>query len=350
MPLKSFCQPIALALISLILVLTSCEETDIPYVETIKVTEISTSSALCMGEVHCNGNARILEKGVCWGINPNPLKDDNHIIDGDKEGLIEIRISELEESQKYYARAYASNRQYTGYGEVIEFTTGETIPNPEIPDNFTDVRDGNQYKIVKIGEQWWMAENLAYIPSVSPSTVASYDKPVYYVYGYEGTEVTEAKQSEAYLEYGALYNWEAAMNGEESSDLNPGNVQGVCPTGWHLPSDSEWKQLELYLGMSEDVVDEEQGRGYQAMWLKEAGNKHWFVPNPSDNAMKFTALPGGRSLINRFDAQGAYGFYRSSTETSTTTSWTRCFGYNSSNIYRGRYSKSEGQSVRCVKD
>jgi len=61
--------------------------------------------------------------------------------------------------------------------------------------------------------------------------------------------------------YGRLYNWETMMNGEESSDEVPSGVQGICPDGWHVPSDNEWKILEMYLGISQSEVDQIGWRG-----------------------------------------------------------------------------------------
>src|SRR4030042_875983 len=88
---------------------------------------------------------------------------------------------------------------------------------------------------------------LAYLPAVSPPASESMTDPYYYVYDYNGNSVTAAKATGNYMTYGVLYNWSAAMNGAASSIANPSGVQGVCPTGWHLPSDAEWTQLTDYL-------------------------------------------------------------------------------------------------------
>ena len=113
---------------------------------------------------------------------------------------------------------------------------------------FNDFRDNNIYRTVKISSQCWMAENLAYLPSVSPSSTGSDITPYYYVYDYQGTDVSVAKTSTNYQTYGVLYNWPAVMNGESSSTSVPSGVQGICPSGWHLPSDGEWTVLTNYLG------------------------------------------------------------------------------------------------------
>ena len=125
------------------------------------------------------------------------------------------------------------------YKPTIEETTSGT---------FIDSRDGNEYNWVQIGDQIWMAENLKYLPSVVGSGTGSETTPYYYVYGYNGTNVADAKATDNYATYGVLYNWTAAMDGEASSTTNPSGIQGVCPAGWHLPSDAEWTELTDYLG------------------------------------------------------------------------------------------------------
>jgi len=97
---------------------------------------------------------------------------------------------------------------------------------------FTDSRDGKVYKTVTVGDQVWLAEDLAYLPAVSPAATGSQTESHYYVYGYEGTDVAQAKATDNYGTYGVLYNLQAAMT--------------ACPEGWHLPSDAEWTQLEEY--------------------------------------------------------------------------------------------------------
>ena len=112
---------------------------------------------------------------------------------------------------------------------------------------FIDPRDDQEYQTVTIGDQVWMAENLAYLPAVSPSSASSSFQPYYYVYDYEGTNVSEAKATNNYSTYGVLYNW--------------GATSEACPTGWHLPSEDEWQELEIYLGMSESELDNIGYRG-----------------------------------------------------------------------------------------
>jgi len=99
-------------------------------------------------------------------------------------------------------------------------------------ENYTDHRDGNIYPTIQIGNQCWMAKNLAYLPSVVGASTESNTVAYYYVYGYNGTDVNAAKATTNYSTYGVLYNWTAAST--------------ACPSGWHLPTDAEQYTLENY--------------------------------------------------------------------------------------------------------
>ena len=109
-------------------------------------------------------------------------------------------------------------------------------------DTIVDPRDGKVYNIVKIGNQWWMAENLnaikysdgTAIPLVEDTAAWNNLTEIDKAYCYYDNDVSNGDI------YGALYTWVAAMNGAVSSDANPSGVQGICPAGWHMPSDEEW--------------------------------------------------------------------------------------------------------------
>jgi uncharacterized protein (TIGR02145 family) len=107
-------------------------------------------------------------------------------------------------------------------------------PQTQPGNTFTDSRDGHVYQIVTIGSQLWIAENLKYLPSVIEPITGSETIRYYYVYGYEGINETVAITTANYAAYGVLYNWPVAMD-EQQAVLHPSGVQGVCPSGWHLP-------------------------------------------------------------------------------------------------------------------
>ena len=213
---------------------------------------------------------------------------------------------------------------------------------PQIYPTFTDSRDSNVYQTVTIGNQIWMAENLKYLPIVGPD---SSKQSTFVVYNYKGTNVAEAKATFNYNTYGVLYTWETAMNGAPSSSANPSGVQGVCPSGWHLPSDAEWTQLTNYLG----------GESVAGGKLKEIEFTHWISPNSNaTNEKGFTALPGGewvtigdRSLSMMM---GRGGYWWSATDKSTLDAWLWFIYYNRRDLSGVPNSMKDGFSVRCVKD
>ncbi len=205
----------------------------------------------------------------------------------------------------------------------------------------TDSRDGNKYRAVKIGEQVWMAENLRYLPCVSGPGTGSETKPYYYVYGYDGSNVNEAKANANYDTYGVLYNWPAAMNEAKSSTASPSVVQGVCPAGWHLPSNEEWTKLTDYLGTS-----------VAGGKLKESGTSHWHNPNTgASNETGFTARAGGyRQGVGIFVSMGEDFDGWSATEQNAHNAWFRNIHFEDNDVGRNNYNKETGFSVRCVKD
>ncbi len=202
--------------------------------------------------------------------------------------------------------------------------------------------DNNHYAVVTIGTQTWMAENLAYLPSVSPSSSGSDTISFYYVHGYQGTNVTSARATGNYQTYGVLYNWPAAMNGEPSSNSVPSGVQGVCPLGWHLPGDYEWDVIANYLGGS-------SGAGGK---MKETDTTHWYSPNTgATNASGFSALPGGfRSNNGNFGYVRTYGYWWSSTESDALNAWFRFTYTINGHLGRSFLNKRTGFSVRCLMD
>ena len=204
---------------------------------------------------------------------------------------------------------------------------------------FTDSRDQHVYKYVKIGTQTWMAENLAYLPAVSPLSDGSYHDSHYYVCGYEGSTVASAKATANFGTYGVLYNWPAALT--------------ACPSGWHLPTDEEWKILEKNQGMSQvdaDLVNYIRTSGAVGGKLKEAGTTHWYSPNTgATNSTGFAALPGGFCTSGSFSTLGYSAYFWSASEDGSYA-WGRYLNYYIDGVYRNNNYRSLGYSVRCLQN
>jgi uncharacterized protein (TIGR02145 family)/prepilin-type N-terminal cleavage/methylation domain-containing protein len=212
--------------------------------------------------------------------------------------------------------------------------------------------DSEEYEIVAIGDQCWMAENLKYLPAVSPPEDGSEDAgfendPFYYIYNYNGTDVTEAKATENYQIYGALYNHNAALT--------------ACPTGWHLPTHEEFVDLERAVctsgtcetdfPYSTSVGDIGTDEGSKL----SGGYSLWYDGNLRNNVnfgnSGFNALPSSfRNWNSSFSSTLSFETYFWSASLGSSAAWNRGFSYSSSKVYRGYFNFEMGLSVRCVKD
>jgi uncharacterized protein (TIGR02145 family) len=150
-------------------------------------------------------------------------------------------------------------------------------------------------------------------------------------------------------EYGALYNWAAAMNGEDPSFNNPSGVQGVCPDGWHLPSDEEFIEMELYLGMSESEANTFGERGNQGTKLKSITG--WDSDGNGTNESGFNALASGyRIQGGQFADLGAETIFITSTIFDDNTIYSRQLSTYGNEVIRVVWYQEMGLSVRCVKN
>lgn len=170
--------------------------------------------------------------------------------------------------------------------------------------SMTDSRDGRTYKIVSIGTQTWMAENLNYKTSGS------------YCYGDDAGNCSK---------YGRLYEWSAAM--------------GACPTGWHLPSDEEWNILWDAVG------------GIDTAGLKLKSTSGWYDNGNGTDSFGFAVLPAGyRYNDGSLNYEGDYAYFWSSTEYGSNSAYYWFFDYHGDDVYRFGSTKDRGFSVRCLRD
>jgi len=313
-------------------------------ITTAPASEVCYTIAVGGGNIGA-GMQGITGRGVCWSTSVHPTIENDTTIDGNGTGSYISQITGLSVSTTYFVRAYASVNTGTIYGNEVSFTTGSC------GSSFTDIRDGNTYNTVLIGQQCWMTENLAYLPVVNPPNSGNNVNPYYYVYDYQGTDVVIAKASSNYLTYGVLYNWPAAMAGQGSSNSVPSGVQGVCPIGWHLPSDEEWKVLEMYLGMTQAAANSSGFYRGTDQGSKLKSTCCWYDHGNGTNSSGFTALPGG----NRFQGipfwqLGSNADFWSSSGESSNRAWNRHLFYRKTGVFRNSFPKSSGLSVRCTKD
>ena len=200
--------------------------------------------------------------------------------------------------------------------------------------DFIDSRDGQTYSSVLIGDQCWMAENLnigTRIDGIEDQT----DNAIFEKYCYDNNEANCDT-------YGGLYQWNEMMQ-----YVITAGVKGICPTGWHLPTDGEWTALTDVLGGASVA-----GGKMKATGTIEEGTGLWYAPNNgATNESGFTVLPGGERYDDgNFYDKGYYPFFWSSEENNPDLAWSRYLLNSVATVYSMNHDKAYGFSVRCIKD
>jgi len=191
-------------------------------------------------------------------------------------------------------------------------------PITDYDGTFIDSRDGTEYPYVKIGDQIWMAENVKVRLSDSVGT-----------WCYSSAE-------ENCDTYGRLYTWEKAMI--------------ACPAGWHLPTDAEWKKLEIFAGMSASDADSLDWRITGSVGIGLKARKGWNSGGNGENTYRFSAIPSGIFEKNLYNFIGDLTSFWSSSYSDETHAWGRALIYHAEGVFRWKYTKTSGFSVRCIKN
>jgi uncharacterized protein (TIGR02145 family) len=225
---------------------------------------------------------------------------------------------------------------------VCKKQSTDTTDDTTATNTVTDI-DGNTYQTVKIGNQTWMKAALRVthyrngdaIPEVTGNTEwSNLTTGAFCNYNNNADNVST---------YGRLYNWYAVND-----------PRGLAPADWHIPTDEDWKTLEMALGMSQTDADAEGHRGTdEGCKMKKTGTTHWAGPNTgATNESGFTALPCGyRQDTGLFWEIGSVVHYWTATQSSTANAWWRALNHEDTGVYRySNASKKSGFSIRCLKD
>ena len=326
-----------------------------PTVTTGEATEITSTSATLNGVVSNPDNVAVAAQGFEWKV----MEGGAYTMVNATGETMSYTLTGLTVGTGYTYRAFVTTAEGTSYGEAVGFTTlttggGAVIDEKSCPGTPTVTdHDGNVYATVQIGGQCWMRDNLrtthyadgTAIPAGGDNT--SETEPYYYDY---------SSHSLPLVVRGCLYNWSAAMHGASSSSANPSGVQGICPMGWHLPSDAEWTQLEDYVGsVSEYQCDGRSNNIAKALASTEGWSSSTTtcaVGNDptSNNATGFSAVPAGCCYGSLFYSAGNYAYFWSSKESSSINAWYRYLSYYNAYVDEGANNKGYGRSVRCLRD
>ena len=374
---------------------TATSPSTVPSVTTIAVTDVGKFRATVSGSVTSDGGENVTQRGFVYGTSSNPTTSNNKVTSGSGTGDFTILLSNLQAGTLYYVRAFAINSKGTAYGNQLTFnTTADEQPAPIGNDGqpctgtptVTD-HEGNVYNTVKIGTQCWTKENMR--ATTSPTTGTYLIPPTGTTYTYSGKQARWYNNDSATYapqNYGLLYNWNAAVDtfkmtyGETSVVpiyenyvvyvLFSGQRRGICPQGWHVPSDGEWSTLTNYLGNHENYYyyDDESydvpvtNTSYVAKAL--ASTQGWSnstntfaVGNKqsTNNASGFSAVPAGSCNGSSFTKAGEEANFWSSTQSEYNgyDAYRHSLNYSNASVRRsddGTKNKNIGFSVRCLRD
>ena len=270
--------------------------------------------------------------------------------DSDSASAKDTEIEELSSSSAVEIASSSSTIRNDNSSSSSETTqsssSSENISAGSIYDatakTLTDLRDGQTYKTVTIGDQTWMAENLNYADSVKTPSLKGKS------WCYDGVAANCEK-------YGRLYTWAVAIDSVKlAADAeNPlycgygkecglaGKVQGICPEGWHLPSYDEWNTLFTAVG----------GRSTAGAKLKSQTGWTAYDGITNEDAFGFSALPAGcKYSLGDYDYEGSQAYFWSSSEDGSDYAYNMLLDYYGDNVRLLNTSKSLGFSVRCLKD
>jgi uncharacterized protein (TIGR02145 family) len=313
-------------------------------ITTTAVSNITGTTAFSGGNITNNGGSLVTQRGVCYNTSANPTTANSTIISGSGTGSFTSNLTALTANTTYYVRAYAINSAGTAYGNQVSFTTtsgsGSGISNPGLGVTF----NGYTYSTVILGNgQEWMAENLRTANYANGDPIPNVTDATQWGNLTTGAWVHYNNDSQYENPYGKLYNWYTVAD-----------PRNVCPTGWHVPTDSEWNLLVKYIDNQADTIC--GGCSQSAIAggkMKSTGTQYWLSPNTdATNQSGFSGLPGGnRGIVGTFYGIGVYSLWWSSSEYGANNAWGRVLLYDNGNVDRSSNGgKASGFSVRCLKN
>ena len=294
-----------------------------PAVSTSPVTHVTSSSVRGGGVITSDGNGIISARGVCWNTVGDPTLANalGSTSDGSGTGSFASEVSGLSQQTTYFIAAYVTNEKGTAYGAIKSFTT--PLPCGQL----TIVYENQTYNSVKIGTQCWFKENLNVGSRIDGSQNQDPANPTVEKYCFNNDEANCDT-------YGGLYQWDELMKNSTTE-----GAQGICPAGWHIPTDEEWITLTNFLG----------GESVAGTKLKSATG--WLDNGNGTNVSGFTGLPNGnRGNDGNFNDLTKLSYFWSSSQSGASEAWNRKLHFDTETVTSYNSFKTNGFAVRCLQD
>ena len=295
---------------------------DVPTIQLTSLKDFGLS-AFAYINIPDSGGKTITQRGIVYSTTENPTTLNDKILSGTGIGEFSITITGLTQKTTYFVRAFATNEVGTAYSNQIKLTTNTASTT------ISDI-EGNTYNTINIGNQIWMTSNLStsrfrngvYIPYILNSTQwATTKSPALSFYNHDNNFESN---------YGKQYNWYAVAD-----------PQGLCPVGWHIPTNSDWTILSDNLG----------GLNLAGGRMKNAGTTFWIFPSNGTNSSGFNGLPGGfRNVDGTFGILLHNAYWWSATDENEQKAFSRSIVYTDNVLSVNSSLKNQGFSVRCLKD
>ena len=309
----------------------------LPTVTTSSPSSVGVDTVVIGGDISNDGGSSIVLRGICFSTSPNPNMGNQRTEDGSGIGSFNSVLRGLASSTAYFARSYAKNSNgVVAYGNEVSFTTNASLPGVRCPGTptVTDI-DGNVYNTVQIGTQCWTQSNLKVSKYRNGDTIPTGLSNSAWQNTTSGACAIYNNDPANDALYGKLYNHYAVSDS-----------RGLCPTGWHVPSDGEWTTLENHLGGSSVA-----GGALKSTAMQPTPGGLNPPNSGATNSSGFTALPGGLRYPNGdFNGMPYDGFWWSSSVLSGSLAWSLHLGSSYSDINRYYDDRTLGFSVRCCRD
>jgi uncharacterized protein (TIGR02145 family) len=315
------------AIAAFVLVLSACKKAEQmckpARVLTDSISNVTASSVITHSSITKYCDEPVIESGIYYATHTNPTKADFIVKSNTSEARFSVSMRNLLPNTTYYLKAYVVTKAGASVGNEVAFIT----PAPSL---FTDI-DGNLYSYVTIGHQVWMTGNLRVTHYRNGDPIVNGTGFLWGIPTNPGAYAFANGASVNDEAFGKYYNAQAVNDPRK-----------IAPAGWHIPTDEEWKILEINQGMSReeaDDIDQHYLRGNIAQKLMQGGSSGLNLQ-----------LAGYRSLGNEYELFGEAGIFWTSTQTNINTNWVRAVNFSDGNSVIRTSRTSLGLAVRCIKD